>query len=178
MPVKDKTKRRQLIDAIADEGRKMSTQTVLLHAAIADRLGLNPSDHKCGELILQQREPMTAGRLAELTGLSTGAITGVIDRLEKAGFVARSHDPSDRRRVVLRPTPERMPNVHRFFTPLRDAMVAMCERYTDAEIELLIDFMQHARGVTEAQVERIKQEQPEPGERAKSAPRASRGARR
>src|SRR5690349_14213596 len=105
----DKSERRQLMDAVVMEGRRMSTRALLFHSAVTERLGLNASDHKCAEFIFN--EPgMTAGRLAELTGLSTGAITGVIDRLEHAGFVRRANDPHDRRRVVILPTPETAPN--------------------------------------------------------------------
>ncbi len=60
------------------------------------------TDHKCAEILLRSG-PLTAGDLAQRTGLTTGAITGVIDRLEKAGFVRRGKDPGDRRRVIIKP---------------------------------------------------------------------------
>lgn len=125
----------------------MSTRSVLLHAAIADKLGLNPSDHKCADVLREQPGPITAGRLAELTGLTSGAITGVLDRLERAGFVARDRDPDDRRRVVIRCTPERAPDVRPLFMPLRDGMIAFCRRYTDSELRLILDFMQSSERV-------------------------------
>ena len=65
----------------------------MFHQAIADRLGLNVTDHKCIDLLLM-KGPLTAGELAGMTGLTTGAITAVIDRLEKAGFVRREDDPA------------------------------------------------------------------------------------
>jgi DNA-binding MarR family transcriptional regulator len=149
--------RQTLLAAIAEEGRRMSTRSVLLHAAIADKLGLNPSDHKCADVLRDQPGPITAGRLAELTGLTTGAITGVLDRLERAGFVARDQDPSDRRRVVVRCTPERAPDVGPLFLPLRDGMIAFCERYTDAELRLILDFMQSSEAVMRAHMQRLTQ---------------------
>src|SRR5262245_4534642 len=82
----------------------MSTATIMFHQAVADRLGLHPTDHKCAD-ILFLKGPLSAGELAELTGLTTGAITGVIDRLEGAGFVRREDDPRDRRRVIVRVLP-------------------------------------------------------------------------
>ncbi len=133
----------------------MSTRSVLMHAVIADKLGLNPSDHKCVDLIHSQDEALTAGRLAELTGLSTGAITGVLDRLERAGFVERTHDPNDRRRVVIRSTPERMPDLRPFFAPLRAAMLKFFARYTNAELELILSFMRGTGVVVEQQVARL-----------------------
>jgi DNA-binding MarR family transcriptional regulator len=148
-------KRQQLLETVTDEGRKMSTRAVLLHSAVADKLGLNLSDHKCADVIHSHAEPLTAGRLAELTGLTTGAITGVIDRLERAGFVARAHDPNDRRRVVLRYTPERAPDLGPFFGPLRAAMLKFCERYSNAELEVILSFMRGSGVVVAEQVGRL-----------------------
>src|SRR5262245_4045620 len=128
------TTRTELAAAIAAQGRANSTSTVLLHAAVAERLGLNPSDHKCADLMMSQSEPCTPGRLAELTGLSTGAITGVIDRLERAGFLVREHDADDRRRVLLRLTQTRDPEMRAMFEPLAKGMQAVSENYTLAEL--------------------------------------------
>jgi DNA-binding MarR family transcriptional regulator len=147
--------RQQLLETVTDEGRKMSTRSVLMHTAIADKLGLNPSDHKCADLIHGQGQPLSAGRLAELTGLSTGAITGVLDRLELAGFVARTQDPNDRRRVMIRYTPERAPDLRHFFLPLRQAMLDSCERYSNEELGVIIDFMRSTALVIEEQVARL-----------------------
>src|SRR4051794_6569019 len=82
--------------------RNMGAQAVLFHVQVADALGLNATDLRC--LVIAGDAPVTAGRLAELTGLTSGAITGVIDRLERGRFVRRSEDPRDRRRVVIEAT--------------------------------------------------------------------------
>src|SRR5450432_703373 len=126
---KDMTReRREIVASVIDESRRMSTRTVVFHAAIAERLGLNPSDHKCADLICNETGPVTAGRLAELTGLSTGAITGVVDRLERAGFVSRVPDPEDRRRVVITGCMERRAaDMRRLFAPMVAGTVALCE---------------------------------------------------
>src|SRR6266852_1771624 len=100
-------RRAVLLAALFREFREMSAATIMFHQAIADRLGMNITDHKCAD-ILSRTGPITAGELAQRTGLTTGAITGVIDRLEKAGFVCRAKDPSDRRRVILSPNLKRM----------------------------------------------------------------------
>jgi DNA-binding MarR family transcriptional regulator len=136
--------RKQLVGAIIDQARKSSTRAVLLHAVIAERLGLNPSDHKCADLLLSETGVCTPGRMAELTGLSTGAITGVLDRLERAGFVVREADPHDRRRTLVRLTPERMPNLQRIFAPLSNGMERLCDRYTTAQLSLVLQFMGEA----------------------------------
>ena len=87
---------------------------------------------------------MTAGRLAELTGLTTGAITGVIDRMEKAGFVRRERDESDRRKVFIVPVPERLVEIGRFYVLMQRAMQKLSEGYTDAELKLLLRYATEA----------------------------------
>ncbi|HEY2734116.1 MAG TPA: MarR family transcriptional regulator [Polyangiales bacterium] len=136
--------RKQLVQAIVLQARQGSTRSVLLHSMIAERLGLNPSDHKCADLLALEPEPSTPGRMAELTGLSTGAITGVLDRLERAGFVVREPDPNDRRRTLVRLTPEHMPNMKRIFAPLADGMERLCAKYTLEELSLILHFMRQA----------------------------------
>src|SRR4051812_27574832 len=129
--------REELIASVMNEGRKMGTRTVVFHAAIADRLGLNASDHKCADLICNETGPITAGRLAEITGLSAGAITGVVDGLEKAGFVARVPDPEDRRRVVNTATRGRAPDIRHMFLPMMEGMAKLCDKYTNEELSLI-----------------------------------------
>src|SRR6516225_8343013 len=80
--------------ALLDQGRDVGTAAIMFHQAVADRLGLNPTDHKCLDLV-HRAGGATAGDLAEWTGLTTGAITGLIDRLERAGFVRREDHPGD-----------------------------------------------------------------------------------
>jgi DNA-binding MarR family transcriptional regulator len=100
-------------------GREGSTLTVLRHARIAEKMGLSGTDHKALDLVGQAEGPLTAGRIAELTGLSTGAITGVIDRLEKAGLVRRVRDPEDRRKVLV----EVVPDAFARYAPLFESIV-------------------------------------------------------
>jgi DNA-binding MarR family transcriptional regulator len=138
--------RSQLLQALSEEARQFSTTTVLLHAAIAERLGLNITDHKAADLLIR-RGPMTAGELADLTGLTTGAVTGIIDRLEKAGFARRENDPNDRRRVIVRIAmkPEVERRVGRLFGPLAETTAELAESYSDKELRLILGFMQRAR---------------------------------
>ncbi len=144
--------REQLIASVMNEGRRMSARTVVFHAAIADRLGLNASDHKCADLICNETGPITAGRLAEITGLSTGAITGVVDRLEKAGFVARVPDPEDRRRVVITGVTGRTPDIRHMFLPMMEGMAKLCDKYSNDELSLIAGFMQRCGAITDAQI--------------------------
>jgi len=135
-----KTTRAKLVQTLATEvGRTLSTHTVMLHAAVAERLGLNITDHKALDFACRGSGTVTAGELAELTGLTTGAITGVIDRLEKAGFARRERDPDDRRRIIIRPT-SRAQEIGRLFESLAQAMTKLCSEYTDRDLTMMIDF--------------------------------------
>jgi DNA-binding MarR family transcriptional regulator len=138
--------RAELIRSILMAGRQSSTGAIMLHQAVADRLGLHPTDHKCADLLCHGG-PMTAGELAERTGLTTGAVTGVIDRLEAVGYVRREADPADRRRVVVRAIPHRLRGVGRLFEPLAAAMAELCARYTDRELATILDFMNRSSEV-------------------------------
>lgn len=151
------TSRKQLVQAIIQQARRGSTRSVLLHTVVAERLGLNPSDHKCADL-LSESGSSTPGRLAELTGLSTGAITGVLDRLERAGFVLREADPDDRRRTVVRLTPERMPNMQRIFSPLMQGMERLCANYSTEQLQLILDFMRASAEMAEKAAQEVREQ--------------------
>lgn len=148
--------RKELVQAIIDQARRASTSSVLLHSVVAERLGLNLSDHKTADLLLSESGVSTPGRLAELTGLSTGAITGVLDRLERAGFVEREHDPSDRRRVLVRLTPQRTPNLQRIFSPLAQGLEKLCEEYTNAQLLLILKFMRASEEMAREQTSEVR----------------------
>jgi DNA-binding MarR family transcriptional regulator len=136
-------------------GRELSTATILFHQAIADRLGLNPTDHKCLGL-LASKELMTAGELAEMTGLTTGAITGVVDRLEGAGFVRREDDPNDRRRVILRVIPKGYRELGRLFESLSRAVNELAARYDDRELATILDFMGRSSRMLEEETRKLR----------------------
>jgi DNA-binding MarR family transcriptional regulator len=136
-----------LMQEIGNAGREWSTVTVLFHTALAERFGLNLTDWKCAELL--SREVMTAGQLATQTGLTTGAITGVIDRLEAAGFARRVADPQDRRKVMIEALHERDEEVARLFNPLLQRMAELMSRYTEADLMLMLGFMRHSIEITE-----------------------------
>lgn len=111
-----------------------------LHSeTVARRLGLHPSDLECLDVI-HLNGLATAGELARASGLTTGAITGVIDRLERAGYVRRERDPADRRRVLVRPTSAARERVTPLYAGLAARMDTLCAQYDPAALNLLLGF--------------------------------------
>ncbi|MPZ07340.1 MAG: MarR family transcriptional regulator [Nitrososphaeraceae archaeon] len=132
--------REEIIQAINDKFTEMSTETILFHQAVADTVGLHITDHQCMHFI-HRYGAMPAGRLAELTGLTTGAVTGIIDRLEKAGYVRRTNDPKDRRRIIVEPVRNKKleRKLEMIFVPLHEKMHKLLSSYSDGELALLLE---------------------------------------
>src|SRR5262249_32667643 len=122
-------KKSELATELMQVNREMGTAALMFHQAVADRLGLNTSDHKFLDL-LHKHDDAPAGDLADWTGLTTGAVTGIIDRLEQAGYVRREPHPVDRRKVVIRPVRERLAEVGRLFESIARSMQELCNRYS------------------------------------------------
>lgn len=121
-------------------GRDLSTATVMLHTAVADRVGLRATDHKAYDVLLRHG-PMTAGRLAEWLGFTSAAATGVIDRLEEQGYVRRETDPQDRRKVIVAPLRERAAAIYALLQPLALEVADSLEGYSDEEARAIHDFL-------------------------------------
>jgi DNA-binding MarR family transcriptional regulator len=140
----DKEKREQMIRSLMEAARESSTWTVLYHQAVADQVGLNITDHKALD-ILSRRGAMTAGQLAEITGLTSGAITGVIDRLEKAGYAHRERDPNDRRRVIIQPdTGNAAQSLGPLFAHFQARFGPLLEDYGEENLRLLLQYTQES----------------------------------
>src|ERR1700723_4323753 len=119
--------------------RRASGSGAIFSQAVADYAGISAADLDCLDfLILEGR--VTAGRLAEVTGLTTGAITGVVDRLEQAGLVRRERDDNDRRKVFIATVPENIARIGRFYEHMQRAMLKVWDGYSDAELRLLLRF--------------------------------------
>jgi DNA-binding MarR family transcriptional regulator len=132
--------RAALMQELEHAVRKSSALGVIFGQTVANRVGISSSDLECLDF-LNIDGRVTAGRLAELTGLTTGAITGVVDRMEKAGLVRRERDESDRRKVFIAIVPDALGKIGRFYEPLQKAVTKNWEGYTDAELKLLLRFM-------------------------------------
>src|SRR6266566_3047321 len=128
--------RAALMEELEHAMRRSSAQGVIFGQTVANSVGISGSDLECLDFLnLEGR--VTAGRLAEVTGLTTGAITGVVDRLEKAGLVRRERDADDRRKVFIRTVPENVAKIGRFYEHMQRAILKDWESYTDAELKLL-----------------------------------------
>jgi DNA-binding MarR family transcriptional regulator len=134
--------REEIIQTIIDKFREMSTEAVMFHQALADEFGLYITDHKCMDII-HRFGAMPAGRLGEMTGLTTGAVTGMIDRLEKAGYVRRANDPKDRRKTIVEPIRNKKleKKIEMIFMPLHERMHKFLSSYSDSELTFLRDSM-------------------------------------
>jgi len=151
-----KTGRRYLLNQIADLGRRISTQTVFLHQAIAQTVGLNATDTKCIDLILSHSErTMTAGELSDKTGLTTGAITHILDRLERRRFIKRVRDTQDRRKVLVRVRAESLEPLVPKYEEVGKSYMALAEEYSDDELAVICDYMDRASAISEEEIANV-----------------------
>jgi DNA-binding MarR family transcriptional regulator len=148
--------REELIRELVLEIRGSQTETDALDQAAADYMGINRTDLRCLDILDRHEKPITAGMLAEQSGLTTGAVTTVIDRLERAGLARRSQDPADRRRVLVGPTPEAKRLAAELYGGLVEESGPLFDRYGDDELRLLIGFLRAGREMNRRQAERIR----------------------
>lgn len=122
--------------------REISAMTVMFHTKIAEQMGVSATDEKCIDLIMRADGPVTAGRIAELSGLSTGAVTGVIDRLERAGFVRRVRDPHDRRKVLVEVTVGDVEKFGQLFEVARQSLIEVLSHFDGDELQVIERYLQ------------------------------------
>lgn len=122
-------------------GRELATASLFFHTLVAGRVGVNATDTRCLEILGSASSPMTAGGLKEATGLTTGAITGILDRLEHAGFVERLRDSEDRRRIFVKLLPEAGMKLAKLYEDLGAAMGQLASRYTVRDLQLIEGFL-------------------------------------
>ncbi|MFE5473746.1 MarR family winged helix-turn-helix transcriptional regulator [Bacillus safensis] len=135
--------------------RRLATRTVLFQQAAAQSLGLFPTDLKSADL-LNELGPLTAGELSEKTGLSSGAVTALIDRLEKAGYAKREKDPKDKRRVIIVPLTAGKSQVKELFQSLSASTKQLTNEYKPEELDLIIQFISEAAEIMEQELQLLK----------------------
>jgi len=142
--------REELLSAIIDEVRAAQVATDALDQAVADHIGLNRTDMRALD-VLDQRGRLTAGELAEAMHLTSGAITSVLDRLEKAGWAKRVRDPDDRRRVLVEASPKVKALGAEIYGAPETAFAEFPE-YTEEQLEMLLDWTRRGREWTESRI--------------------------
>jgi len=133
-------RRRRLTAAIKQSLRALSIQLSLLNHQVGARAGLNDVDLDCLDLVARHG-PLSPSALAERAALHPATITGILDRLERGGWIARERDPSDRHAVVVRARRDRNPELMRLYSGMNSSMNEICAGYGDDELEVLADFL-------------------------------------
>ena len=136
-----------------EPGPEAQSAVAAVDQAIAQRLGVNATDHRCMD-ILDQRGAMTAGSLATALGLSPSAVTTVIDRLEDLRYVRRTPNPADRRQVLVELTPLLRRRARELYGDAQE-VTATLERYSPAELRLLRDFVRWDRERNQRRADRL-----------------------
>jgi DNA-binding MarR family transcriptional regulator len=172
------TSKHELVEEIVGRlARRHSTAVVLLHHAVAERLGLGPTDLQCLAL-LRERGPMTGSELAAVTGLTSGAITGVVARLELAGYLHREADPHDGRKQILSPALERGRDIHDVFGPIRKDVAALLEGFDTHQLAAIAEFLAQSTDLAYRHIALLRSDalrrRPESQDRTSSPPPQSR----
>jgi DNA-binding MarR family transcriptional regulator len=141
------------VQGLLDEARAMSGDFDSLSEAVAKRVGVNPGDLLAMDLI-SRKDGVTAGQLADHLQLTSGAITGLIDRLERAGYARRATDRNDRRRVLVVRTSKEQ-RIAELYIPLAVELRRSAERYSKTDLALLTDFLRELRSVVRKSADRI-----------------------
>ena len=135
--------RPQLLQELDETLRKVGAQSVLISDLVATRVGLNSTDLECLDL-LYLAGVTTAGTLSRHTGLTTGATTAVIDRLERAGFVRRRRDTEDRRCVLVEVMPSSADRIKPLYALLASRLAQLNKQYDDRELAIVVDYLSRA----------------------------------
>lgn len=148
--------------------RRMGAQSVIASRAIADRFGLHTTDLEVLDLIVLRGEA-SAGDLAEATGLASGSVTALVDRLVRAGYVERHADPADRRKVMVRARPRAIEPIEAVYGPIQSAMFALWSSYDDAALQTVLDFVTRSTDLHVGCVKDIEAATPKPASKRRPA---------
>jgi DNA-binding MarR family transcriptional regulator len=136
--------------------REVTALGVLFHQAIAERLGLNASDLQCLAM-LGETGAVAAGELSARTGFTSGGITRIVDRLERAGLVRRQSDSTDRRRVLVAPVTERLGEIDELYRSVSLGWADLVADYDDEQLAFLLELFTRMRRLSEEQIRLVRQ---------------------
>jgi DNA-binding MarR family transcriptional regulator len=149
--------RAELIAALIAANRRYQQATDILDQATADLLGVNRTDARCMD-VLHERGPLSAGELAEAAGLSPGAVTTVIDRLERAGYAQRLRDAHDRRRVLVEVTALTRERAEHIYGPLLERSGPLFRDLSEQHLRLVRRFLEHAGELQRSRAKELESE--------------------
>ncbi|MFD0362219.1 MarR family winged helix-turn-helix transcriptional regulator [Nocardia sp. GCM10030253] len=138
----DARRHRQSANVVKESLRDLNTQLSLLNRQFGAKVELKDADWNCLDLI-NRHGPLSPGALAKLAGLHPATMTGVLDRLQRGGWITRERDSdaTDRRAVTVRATRDRNPEIYRVLSGMNTRMDDLCEQYTDAQLDVIADFL-------------------------------------
>ncbi|EQA45089.1 MarR family protein [Leptospira broomii serovar Hurstbridge str. 5399] len=151
-----KLSRKEILESVMMAIREMSALSVIISQTVAEKVGINSTDMECGDF-LHMYGPMTAGKLAELSGLTTGAITGVIDRLEKANVAKREPDPSDRRKVLVVPCYKRVKEFESHYASLGKSASEALERYSTEQLNTFLSISRDMISISQTEIKHMRE---------------------
>ncbi|UPK73625.1 MarR family transcriptional regulator [Nocardioidaceae bacterium SCSIO 66511] len=134
--------RRRLQQRVKDSLRALNNELTMLDLRVGSGVGLKSIDLECLDII-SRRGPMTPSAVGRLSGLHPATLTGILDRLQKSGWIERSRDPdaADRRTVVVRALPDRLPELYAGYRGMNDSVDALCADFTAEQLETIDAFL-------------------------------------
>ncbi|MFJ7854648.1 MarR family winged helix-turn-helix transcriptional regulator [Peribacillus frigoritolerans] len=146
-----------LLESLTHRLQRYGMRSVLFQQNMAQKIGVSHTDLKSAE-ILNETGPITAGELSKITGLSTGSVTALINRLEKSGYVKRERDPLDGRRVMIAPIPERQEQIKSHYQSLSMATKELCSSYNEQELILINQFVEDITKIMDKENDKLMSE--------------------
>ncbi|MBT2617499.1 MULTISPECIES: MarR family winged helix-turn-helix transcriptional regulator [unclassified Bacillus (in: firmicutes)] len=146
-----------LLESLTRRLQRYGMRSVLFQQNMAQKIGVSHTDLKSAE-ILNETGPITAGELSKITGLSTGSVTALINRLEKSGYVKRERDQLDGRRVMIAPIPERQEQIKSHYQSLSMATKELCSAYNEQELILINQFVEEITKIMDKENDKLMSE--------------------
>jgi len=151
------SRKNKLKKEIGRQLRYTSANSVMYGQAISYKAGIHPTDNECLDFLLLDG-PLTAGQLSRKTGLTTGAITAVIDRLQAAGYVKRKVNKTDRRQVLVTPNVKKVfEEVAPHSMPLAKAVDNLIDNYKEKDLETILSFIREANNLVKVQIDKLRE---------------------
>ncbi|MDP9743398.1 UNVERIFIED_ORG: DNA-binding MarR family transcriptional regulator [Bacillus sp. B2I3] len=146
-----------LLESLTHRLQRYGMRSVLFQQNMAQKIGVSHTDLKSAE-ILNETGPITAGELSKITGLSTGSVTALINRLEKSGYVKRERDQLDGRKVMIMPIPERQEQIKSHYQSLSMATKDLCSAYNEQELILINQFVEEITKIMDKENDKLMSE--------------------